>query len=255
VKEHLHIVDTARMHFNNTTWMISEKTVAESTCGIAESRIGITNWQSCHLVARIRADVGSRLTNQLMWSRPGCPRYGRRFSRNSRRSSIPSIAGRGSLPPRDLYDTNLGSIYLVPVHTYITTQDDFFEVHVSSHNKKKELIDAGDYEKGKHQHPELCKKQTPATRKKQNPATRKLRAAEDRSGWKQTAGKRQSDAALLQECQHRFTKLGGQGSASPIRAVALLAFTIPNSEPDFGFGVDPGRLRGYPLAHLAGTWR
>jgi hypothetical protein len=24
--------------------------------------------------------------------------------------------------------------------------------------------------------------------------------------------------------------------------------------PDFGFGVDPGRLRGYPLAHLAGTW-
>jgi hypothetical protein len=26
------------------------------------------------------------------------------------------------------------------------------------------------------------------------------------------------------------------------------------SDPDFGFGVDPGRLRGYPLAHLAGTW-
>ena len=25
VKEHLHIVDTARMHSNNTTWMISEK--------------------------------------------------------------------------------------------------------------------------------------------------------------------------------------------------------------------------------------
>jgi hypothetical protein len=24
--------------------------------------------------------------------------------------------------------------------------------------------------------------------------------------------------------------------------------------PDFGFGVDPGRLRGYPLAHLPGTW-
>jgi hypothetical protein len=36
--------------------------------------------------------------------------------------------------------------------------------------------------------------------------------------------------------------------------VVLLAFTIPKSEPDFGFGVDPGRLRGYPLAHLAGTW-
>jgi hypothetical protein len=31
---------------------------------------------------------------------------------------------------------------------------------------------------------------------------------------------------------------------------------IPISEPDFGFGVDPGRaLRGCPLAHLAGTWR
>jgi hypothetical protein len=41
---------------------------------------------------------------------------------------------------------------------------------------------------------------------------------------------------------------------SALRLV-LLAFTIPNSEPDFGFGVDPGRLRGYPLAHLAGTWR
>jgi hypothetical protein len=34
----------------------------------------------------------------------------------------------------------------------------------------------------------------------------------------------------------------------------VLAFTIPISDPDFGFGVDPGRLRGYPLAHLAGTW-
>jgi hypothetical protein len=37
--------------------------------------------------------------------------------------------------------------------------------------------------------------------------------------------------------------------------MCVLAFTIPNSEPDFGFGVNPGRLRGYPLAHLAGTWR
>jgi hypothetical protein len=33
----------------------------------------------------------------------------------------------------------------------------------------------------------------------------------------------------------------------------LLAFNAI-SDPDFGFGVDPGRLRGYPLAHLAGTW-
>jgi hypothetical protein len=39
--------------------------------------------------------------------------------------------------------TNLGFIYLVPVHYHITTQDDFFEVHVSAHSKKKELIDGG----------------------------------------------------------------------------------------------------------------
>jgi hypothetical protein len=31
------------------------------------------------------------------------------------------------------------------VHPHITTQDDFFKVHVSRHNKKKELIDAGEY--------------------------------------------------------------------------------------------------------------
>jgi hypothetical protein len=41
---------------------------------------------------------------------------------------------------------------------------------------------------------------------------------------------------------------GGDGGGNE------LAFTTPKSEPDFGFGVDPGRLRGYPLAHLAGTW-
>jgi hypothetical protein len=40
--------------------------------------------------------------------------------------------------------TNLGFIYLVPVHYHITTQDDFFEVYVSAHSKKKELIDGGD---------------------------------------------------------------------------------------------------------------
>jgi hypothetical protein len=32
-------------------------------------------------------------------------------------------------------------------------------------------------------------------------------------------------------------------------------FHYPYFRTDFGFGVDPGRLRGYPLAHLAGTWR
>jgi hypothetical protein len=31
-------------------------------------------------------------------------------------------------------------------------------------------------------------------------------------------------------------------------------FHYPQFRPDFGFGVDPGRLHGYPLAHLAGTW-
>jgi hypothetical protein len=39
-------------------------------------------------------------------------------------------------------------------------------VHVSSYNKKKALIDAGDYKKGKHQHPERRQKQNPAVRKK-----------------------------------------------------------------------------------------
>jgi hypothetical protein len=34
----------------------------------------------------------------------------------------------------------------------------------------------------------------------------------------------------------------------------LLLASSTISDPDFGFGVDPGRLRGYPLAHLAGTW-
>jgi hypothetical protein len=33
-----------------------------------------------------------------------------------------------------------------------------------------------------------------------------------------------------------------------------LLVSMAISDPDFGFGVDPGRLRGYPLAHLAGTW-
>jgi hypothetical protein len=44
-------------------------------------------------------------------------------------------------------------------------------------------------------------------------------------------------------------------AASVLEKYALsLAFAIPKSEQDFGFGVDPGRLRGYPLAHLTGTW-
>jgi hypothetical protein len=38
-------------------------------------------------------------------------------------------------------------------------------------------------------------------------------------------------------------------------AVDVLLVSTAISEPDFGFGVDPGRLRGCPLAHLADTWR
>jgi hypothetical protein len=55
-------------------------------------------------------------------------------------------------------------------------------VHVSSCNKKKELIDGGDYEKDKHQHPEMRKKQDPALRKKskkQDPALRKKSKKQD----------------------------------------------------------------------------
>jgi hypothetical protein len=44
------------------------------------------------------------------------------------------------LPGEDYSDTSLGSTYLVPVHTYIITQDALFEVcarmsHVSAYNK------------------------------------------------------------------------------------------------------------------------
>ena len=64
---------------------------------------------------------------------------------NNNRDSPYNMA---NLPGADYSETNLGCIYLVPVHSHITTQDDFKEVHVSSHNAKKALIDAGDYVKG-----------------------------------------------------------------------------------------------------------
>jgi hypothetical protein len=59
----------------------------------------------------------------------------------------------------------------------------------------------------------------------------------------------------------RYSTLGGagnrKGSAGCVSHLPtrVLAFTTPISDPDFGFGVDPERLRGYPLAHLAGRWR
>jgi hypothetical protein len=39
-----------------------------------------------------------------------------------------------------------------------------------------------------------------------------------------------------------------------VKECRTLLVSMAISDPDFGFGVDPGRLRGYPLAHLAGTW-
>jgi hypothetical protein len=49
-------------------------------------------------------------------------------------------------------------------------------------------------------------------------------------------------------CQVRSWSLEGAGLGLETR------FHYPHfSDPDFGFGVDPGRLRGYPLAHLAGA--
>jgi hypothetical protein len=125
-----------------------------------------------------------------------------------------------TLTGEDYSSTNLGCCYLVPVHPYITTQDDFFEVHVSSHNKKKALIDAGDYEKGKHHSPHLrkpSKQQDKASRKKPD------------QGWAGWARKNRfnnlSDAELRNEVQERFTKLGGVGIVSPQKAAALCGTT------------------------------
>jgi hypothetical protein len=68
----------------------------------------------------------------------------------------------------------------------------------------------------KEQNPELRKKQNPELRKKQNP---ELRKNPDQSGWKKAGGRQQPDAALQQECQERFTKLGGEGIVSPLKAM------------------------------------
>jgi hypothetical protein len=137
---------------------------------------------------------------------------------NKNRNSPRNMA---TLTGEDYSSTNLGCIYLVPVHTYITTQDDFFEVHVSSHNKKKELIDAGDYQKGKHQNPELRQKQTPLQRKKQNPLQRKK---PDQPVWARGRIVK-SDAELQKEVQERFTKLGGVGIVSPQKTEDLCGNT------------------------------
>jgi hypothetical protein len=130
------------------------------------------------------------------------------------------------LPGGDYSDTSPGSTYLVPVHTHITTQGDFKKVHVSACNKKKELIDAGDYEKGKHQHPELrkpSKKQDLSVRKKQDLSVRK------KAGhyWTDTGNRRQSDtetqkqdlapAALRdpRRCRHCLTRESDTAGPKP----------------------------------------
>jgi hypothetical protein len=141
---------------------------------------------------------------------------------NKNRNSPNNMA---CLPGENYSETNLGCIYLVPVHTYITTQDDFFEVHVSSHNKKKELIDAGDFKKGKHQNPGLrkpSKQQDLSVRKQQDKASRKK---PDQPGWARKGPIKTSDAELQNEVQERLTKLGGAGIVSPQKAEGLCGNT------------------------------
>jgi hypothetical protein len=91
-------------------------------------------------------------------------------------------------------------VYLVPVHASITTQPHYFEVHESHHILVKKLIECGEYEKGKHMHPEQRKKQDPELRKKQDPELRKkhkkqapaTRKNPDQSGWKKKGSRRHS---------------------------------------------------------------
>jgi hypothetical protein len=45
---------------------------------------------------------------------------------------------------------------------------------------------------------------------------------------------------------------GALGGGSGQRRGDRTRFHYPQFRPDFGFRVDPGRLRGYPLAHLEG---
>ena len=46
----------------------------------------------------------------------------------------------------------------------------------------------------------------------------------------------------------------GDREVHTLTCANVLLVSMAISDPDFGFGVDPGRLRGYSLAHLAGTW-
>jgi hypothetical protein len=131
-----------------------------------------------------------------------------------------------ALPGEDYSETNLGCIYLVPVHTHITTQDGFKKVHVSRHNMKKALIDGGDYayKKGKHQNPHLRKEQDTSLRKpskEQDTSLRKpsksqdlsVRKKENMTGWARR-NTVQSDTEIQKDFQLRFETLGGVGTVS-----------------------------------------
>jgi hypothetical protein len=95
----------------------------------------------------------------------------------------------------------------------------------------KKRIEGKNYVKGTHLNPELRKEQDPELRKEQDPELRKeqnpelrkkqdpqLRKNPDQSGWTKTT---RVQSELQQECQERFTKLGGEGIVSPPKAKAL----------------------------------
>jgi hypothetical protein len=77
----------------------------------------------------------------------------------------------------------------------------------------KQLIAGGDRVKGKHLNPAVRTKS-----KKQNLV---LRKKADRTGWKAATFRRQSDADILLDIQLRFETLGGEGFASPQKAMLL----------------------------------
>jgi hypothetical protein len=85
-------------------------------------------------------------------------------------------------------------------------------VHESHHVVTKKLIEGMEYVKGTHTNPEV--------RKKQNPKVRKPRKKQDSSGWNRST-RVQSDADILQDFQLRFEIHGGEGFASPQKAILL----------------------------------
>jgi hypothetical protein len=93
-------------------------------------------------------------------------------------------------------------------------------VHVSHYLVVKQLIAGGNHVKGKHTNPELRKKQDLSVRKPSKKQNLALRKKADRTGWNRNK-KRQSDADILLDIQLRFETLGGEGFASPQKAILL----------------------------------